>query len=112
MNQTRKHHRGGGLFDLLTGKTVNAPAVTESSLKAKRNYNMRHSKSRVANYTTGNFKYTNKGRIEGEYQKALAELKKIEKNTWVKNQWPLVYFIQRYFLVYEKYYQKVKQLFF
>jgi hypothetical protein len=79
MNQTRKHHRGGGLFDLLTGKTVNAPAVTESSLKAKRNYNMRHSKSRVANYTTGNFKYTNKGRIEGEYQKALAELKKIEK---------------------------------
>ncbi len=81
MSQTRKNRRGGGLFDFLSGKTNNTPAVTASNLKAKRNYNMRHSKSRMANIlgTPGNFKYTNKERIEGDYQKALAELKKIEK---------------------------------
>jgi hypothetical protein len=79
MNKTRKNTRGGGLLDVFTGKKPNAPAVTASNLKAKRNYNLAHSKSKVANYLTGNFKYTNKARIEDQYQKALAELKKIEK---------------------------------
>lgn len=80
MNKTRKAKRGGGMFDFLTGS--NKPTgPTESNLKAKRNYNLRHSKSRVANVlgTPGAFKYTNKERIEETYQKALSELKKLEK---------------------------------
>ena len=81
MSYTRKNRRGGGFFDFLTGKTNNTSTVAESNLKAKRNYNIKHSKSRVANVlgTPGAFKYTNKTRIEEDYQKALAELKKIEK---------------------------------
>jgi hypothetical protein len=65
---------------LLTGKPKNA-GPTAANLKAKRNYNLAHSKSRVANIlgTPGNFKYTNKERIEANYQKALETLKTIEK---------------------------------
>lgn len=78
MAYTRKNRKGGGMFNLLLGKpkSVNAAA----NLKAKRNYNLAHSKSRVANIlgTPGEFKYTNKERIEESYQKAIAELKKIE----------------------------------
>ena len=80
MNKTRKVRRGGGFFDFLTGS--NTPAgPTESNLKAKRNYNMAHSKSKVANILSkpGNFKYTNKERIQKNYESAIAELKKIEK---------------------------------
>ncbi len=78
---TRKNRKsGGGIFNLLTGKPKNA-GPTASNLKAKRNYNLAHSKSRVANIlgTPGNFKYTNKERIEANYQKALETLKTIEK---------------------------------
>jgi hypothetical protein len=67
----------GGLFGF-----GNKPANTAAStLKAKRNYNMAHSKSRVANILSapGQVRYTNKERIEETYQKAIAELKAIEK---------------------------------
>jgi hypothetical protein len=80
--KNRKDRRGGGIFNLLTGKSKNAAATpTASNLSAKRNYNLKHSKSRVANVlgTPGQFKYTNKERIESEYKKAIDELKKIEK---------------------------------
>ena len=81
MPRTRKVRRGGGMFNLLLGKPKNAPGPTASNLKAKRNVNLAHSKSRVANIlgTPGQFKYTNKERIESEYQTAIAELKKLEK---------------------------------
>lgn len=83
MGYTRRAKRGGGIFNLLTGKpkTPAATTPTASNLKAKRNLNLAHSKSRVANVlgTPGQFKYTNKERIESEYQKAIEELKKIEK---------------------------------
>lgn len=51
------------------------------NLKAKRNYNLAHSKSRVANILSapGQVKYTNKEAIEARYQKAIQELQKIEK---------------------------------
>lgn len=66
----------GGLFGF--GNKTNSAANT---LKAKRNYNLKHSKSRVANVlgTPGQVRYTNKERIEASYQKALEELKAIEK---------------------------------
>ena len=72
---TRKSMRGG-LFGF-GNKPVNTAA---STLKAKRNYNLAHSKSRVANILSapGQVKYTNKERIEASYQKAIAELKTIE----------------------------------
>jgi hypothetical protein len=80
MNKTRKVRRGGGLFDFFSSS---APAVSaeESALKAKRNYNLKHSKSRVANVlgTPGQVKYTNKERIQEKYESALAELKKLEQ---------------------------------
>jgi hypothetical protein len=77
MAYTRKNRKGGGMFDLLVGKPKADPAA---NLKAKRDYNLAHSKSRVANVlgTPGAFKYTNKERIEDNYQKAIAELKKLE----------------------------------
>ena len=78
---TRKNRKsGGGIFNLLTGKPKNQ-GPTASNLKAKRNYNLAHSKSRVANIlgTPGEFKYTNKERIQAEYQKAIDTLKSIEK---------------------------------
>ena len=81
MAYTRKAKKGGGIFNLLTGKPKTPAGPTESNLKAKRNMNLAKSKSKVANVlgTPGQFKYTNKERIESEYQKAIAELKKIEK---------------------------------
>lgn len=83
MGYTRKSRRGGGIFNLLTGKSKTAgPAgPTANNLKAKRNYNLAHSKSKVANVlrAPGKLTYTNKERIESEYQKAIEELKKIEK---------------------------------
>lgn len=81
MVYTRKNRRGGGLFNGLMGKSANAPmAPTMSNLKAKRNYNLKHSKSRVANVLSapGQIKYTNKERIEKEYQKAVEQLRKLE----------------------------------
>lgn len=80
MSYTRKNRKhGGGLFDMFSSQKSTTPTV--SNLKAKRNYNLAHSKSRVANYLSkpGNFKYTNKERIRNEYQKAVDELRKIEK---------------------------------
>jgi hypothetical protein len=61
-----------------------APAATgpsASNLKAKRNYNLAHSKSRVANVLSkpGQVTYTNKVRIQKEYEQAIAELRKIER---------------------------------
>ena len=95
MSYTRKNRRGGsrltseqgggGLFNFFTGRkaapTVATPII--SNLKAKRNYNLAHSKSRVANYLSkpGTVTYTNKERIRSEYQKAVDELRKIEKPT-------------------------------
>jgi hypothetical protein len=76
---TRKNRRGGGLFNFFSGKPTANSAV--SNLKAKRNYNLAHSKSRVANVlaTPGKFSYTNKQAIEERYQKAVNELKKLER---------------------------------
>lgn len=81
MAYTRKNRKGGGIFNLLTGKSKNATTPSVSNLQAKRNYNLKHSKSRVANVLSapGQVKYTNKERIESEYKKAIDELKKIEK---------------------------------
>ena len=47
-----------------------SPANAVAAARAKRNYEMRHRKSRVANVlgTPGEFKYTNKERIEKEFQ--------------------------------------------
>lgn len=67
----------GGLFGF-----GNSPVNTKAStLKAQRNYNLKHSKSRVANILSapGKIQYTNKERIEANYQKAVEELKKIEQ---------------------------------
>jgi hypothetical protein len=80
MVYTRKNRKGGGIFNTLTGKSANTTAK-ESSLKAKRNYNLRHSKSRVANVLSvpGQVRHTNKERIEADYQKAVEKLRSIEK---------------------------------
>jgi hypothetical protein len=69
------------MFDFLSSSTPSATNVAMSNLKAKRNYNIKHSKSKVANFLTqpGTVKYTNKERIEAGYQKAISELKKIEQ---------------------------------
>lgn len=73
---TRKAKRGG-----VFGFGNKPKNTTISNLKAKRNYNMKHSKSRVANVlgVPGQVRYTNKERIEGEYQKVIEELKKLEQ---------------------------------
>jgi hypothetical protein len=78
---TRKNKRGGGFFDLFSGSNPSATNTAMSNLKGKRNYNMKHSKSKVANFLAqpGAIKYTNKERIEESYQKAIGELKKIEQ---------------------------------
>ena len=77
MLQTRKHRKGGALFSFGSKQQSNPM----SNLKAKRNYNLAHSKSRVANIlsTPGQFKYTNKATIQARYEKAIQELQKIEK---------------------------------
>ena len=52
-----------------------------TSLKAKRNYNIRHAKSRVANILAkpGQFQYTEKQNIEARYAEAISKLKNLEK---------------------------------
>lgn len=83
MSYTRKNRRGGGFFNFLRGTKATTPAVTPSlsNLKAKRNYNLAHSKSRMANILSkpGQVVYTNKQRIRDEYEKAVDTLRKIEK---------------------------------
>lgn len=76
MAKTRKQ-RGGSLSFWKSKPTAPSP----SNLRARRNYNLAHSKSRVANIlaTPGSVRYTNKEAIEAKYQQALAELKTIEK---------------------------------
>jgi hypothetical protein len=74
MSTTRKQ-RGGSFWK------TNATAKAASNLKAKRNYNLAHSKSRVANVLQrpGQFEYTHKQAIEGRYQEALALLRSVEQ---------------------------------
>ena len=68
------------MFNFLKTSTP-AASNAASSLTAKRNYNLAHSKSRVANVLRkpGQVTYTNKERIQQEYEKAVGELRKIEK---------------------------------
>lgn len=79
MNQTRrKGYYGGSLFSFGSKPTGSS---TVSNLKAKRNYNVAHSKSRVANILSkpGQLTYTNKQAIEAKYQQAIQQLSQIEK---------------------------------
>lgn len=78
---TRKNRHGGGIFNFLSGSKNSNVNAQASALKAKRNYNLKHSKSRVVNVlgTPGTVKYTNKERIESEYQQAIEKLKTIEQ---------------------------------
>jgi hypothetical protein len=64
---TRKAKRGG-VFGFGSKNSVSS---STNVLKMKRNYNLKHSKSRVANVlgAPGQIRYTNKERIESEYQK-------------------------------------------
>lgn len=74
MNTTRRVRKGGSFFQKKTGPSL-------SNLQAKRNYNLAHSKSRVANIlgTPGQFSYTNKAAIQERYAKAIEQLKLVEK---------------------------------
>ena len=74
MPTTRKQ-RGGAFWK------TNSTAKALSNLKAKRNYNLAHSRSRVANVlgTPGTFQYTNKQAIQDRYQQAVALLKSVEQ---------------------------------
>lgn len=79
MSYTRKNRqRGAGFFDFFTTKTVNSNAV---NLKAQRDYNLAHSKSRVTNIlkNPGEVTYTNKETIQSKYEKAIQELQRLEK---------------------------------
>lgn len=78
---TRKNKRGGGMLDFLTGAKPTTPTETVSSLQAKKNYNLKHSKSRVANVlgTPGEFKYTNKEAIKAKYDQAIDTLRALDK---------------------------------
>ena len=73
MSYTRKR-KGGSFFG-------RKPPTAIPSLTAKRNYNLAHSKSRVANVLAqpGRVSYTNKEAIQAKYEKVIAELQKIEK---------------------------------
>lgn len=80
MYKTRKNHRGGSRFRLFSETKV--PQTTSlSMLKAKRNYNIAHSKSRVGNYLSrpGQVNYKEKAAIQANYQEAIAKLQSIEK---------------------------------
>ena len=82
MSCTRKNRRGGGLKNLLMGKSQNAPqGPSLSILQARRNSNLKHSKFRVANVLSvpGQSKYTNKERISAEYEKAVEHLRSLEQ---------------------------------
>lgn len=78
MSYTRKRRHGGGLFNFLSSKPTSSSL---NNLKAKRNFNLSRSKSRVANVlaTPGQFSYTDKEAIEARYQKAIQQLQSIEK---------------------------------
>lgn len=79
MSYTRKNRqRGAGFFDFFRTKTVNSNSL---NLKAQRNYNLAHSKSRMTNIlkTPGQFTYTNKEAIQSKYKKAIQELQQVEK---------------------------------
>ena len=78
--KNRKDKRGGGIFDFFTRSKPTNTSNT-NALQAKRNYNLAHSKSRVANVlrAPGNVKYTNKERIEIQYQQAIEKLKTLEQ---------------------------------
>lgn len=73
MEYTRKR-KGGALFG-------RKPPSAMPSMMARRNYNLAHSKSRVANVLAkpGSVTYTNKEAIRAKYDAAIEELKKIEK---------------------------------
>lgn len=74
MNFTRKSRRGGSLFGRKTTPSV-------SQLEARRNFNVAHSKSRVANVLSrpGQLSYTNKEAIRARYETAIQQLKSIER---------------------------------
>lgn len=86
VNQTRKVRRGGGMFNTLRDTfrgTPNARQTALSTANAKRQQNLRGAKSRVANVlgtkglaaaSQGKVVYTNKERIEQEYQGKLKEI--------------------------------------
>lgn len=78
---TRKNTRGGGMFNFLKKKNTTGPTETVSNLQAKRNYNLKHSKSKVANILAkpGEFKYTNKEAIRAKYDQAISTLRSLEK---------------------------------
>lgn len=78
--KNRKDKRGGGIFDFFTRSKKNNTSNT-NALQAKRNYNLAHSKSRVANVlrAPGTVSYTNKERIEKQYQQAIEKLKTLEQ---------------------------------
>ena len=84
MSFTRKtrrsrKQRAGGFFDFLSsGTSANTAAL---NLKAKRNYDLAHSKSRVANVLAkpGQVTYTNKAAIQERYEKAIQQLQSLEK---------------------------------
>lgn len=79
MSYTRKNRqRGAGFFDFFTTKPANTNAL---NLRAERNYNLAHSKSRVSNVLArpGEFKYTNKNAIQARYEKAIQTLQQLEK---------------------------------
>lgn len=82
--KTRKAKRGGGPLNYVKGKlgfTNTTPVVGPNGLtnaqRATLNVKKRKSQSKVANYlkTPGEFKYTNKERIEKEFRLAVEELK-------------------------------------
>ena len=76
MNSTRKNRKGGALFNRFRKPAGSAV----SNLQGQRNFNLRHSKSRVANVLSrpGQLSYTNKEAIEAKYQAAISQLKSIE----------------------------------
>ncbi len=79
MSQTRrKGMYGGSLFSF--GSKPSSTSMV-ANLKSKRNYNLAHSKSKVANILSkpGQVIYTNKQAIDAKYQQALQQLSQIEK---------------------------------
>jgi hypothetical protein len=73
-NYTRRR-RGGGLFDMFSGKKNNR-AQQIANLEAQKTAAMKKSKSRVANVLSapGTVTYTNKARIAGEFDAKIKDL--------------------------------------
>jgi hypothetical protein len=93
MSSTRKRQTGGlPSFGNFFGRR-NKTSKAEANLKESRDYKLRHAKSRVANYLgsskgerkPGNFRYTNKDRIEKEFEDALQKLKEEENPKDIAN---------------------------